>query len=164
MRFSLSFRVVEFLDRQRLTGETALAHEEVFRGQQPYIARNHVACGQFDDVTRHQVAQWDLPCRAVPNNRGGHVDHGLELLRGGVRPRFLPETQSTLSATMPAITVPARASPVRKEIADRVESKITSGLRMIFRTRTGQPCFRSCAISFGPVCARFLRHQLASGR
>ena len=57
----------------------------------------------------------------------------------------------TLSATIPAITEPARASPVRKEIADRVDSRITSGLRMIFRRRMGQPCFFSCATSFGPV-------------
>ena len=57
----------------------------------------------------------------------------------------------TLSATIPAITEPARASPVRKDIADKVESRMTSGLRMIFRTRMGQPCFFSCATSFGPV-------------
>ena len=57
----------------------------------------------------------------------------------------------TLSATITAITVPARASPVRKETADKVVSRITSGLRMIFRTRMSQPCFRSCATSFGPV-------------
>ena len=60
----------------------------------------------------------------------------------------------TLSATITAITEPARASPVRKETADKVVSRITSGLRMIFRTRTGQPCFRSCATSFGPAVAR----------
>ena len=58
---------------------------------------------------------------------------------------------ATLSTTMAAITVPARASPVAKETADRVASRITSGLRMIFRRRTGQPCRRSCATSFGPV-------------
>jgi hypothetical protein len=49
------------------------------------------------------------------------------------------------------LTEPARASPVRKEIADKVDSRITNGLRMIFRTRTSQPCFRSCATSFGPA-------------
>ena len=58
---------------------------------------------------------------------------------------------ATLSTTMAAITVPARASPVAKETADRVASRITSGLRMIFRRRMGQPCRRSCATSFGPV-------------
>jgi hypothetical protein len=52
---------------------------------------------------------------------------------------------------MTAITVPARASPVAKETADRVASRITSGLRMIFSRRMGQPCRRSCATSFGPV-------------
>ncbi len=52
---------------------------------------------------------------------------------------------------MAAITVPARASPVPKETADSVASRITSGLRMIFKRRTGQPCRRSCATSFGPV-------------
>ncbi|MCU1338389.1 MAG: hypothetical protein JWO19_3970 [Bryobacterales bacterium] len=50
-----------------------------------------------------------------------------------------------------AITVPARASPVIKETADRVASRIINALRMIFRRRTGQPCRRSCATSFGPV-------------
>jgi len=61
----------------------------------------------------------------------------------------------TLSATITAITDPARASPVRKDIADKVESRMTSGLRMILRTWMGQPCFFSCATSFGPVfCAR----------
>src|SRR5579872_5011043 len=58
---------------------------------------------------------------------------------------------ATLSTTMPAITVPARASPVAYEIADKVASRITSGLRMIFSRRTGQPCRRSWATSFGPV-------------
>lgn len=50
-----------------------------------------------------------------------------------------------------AITVPARASPVAKEMAERVASRITSGLRMIFRRRMGQPCGFSCATSFGPT-------------
>ena len=57
----------------------------------------------------------------------------------------------TLSTTITAITEPARASPVRKETTDKVVSRITSGLRVILRTRSGQPCFRSCATSFGPV-------------
>ena len=56
---------------------------------------------------------------------------------------------------MAAITVPARASPVANEIADRVPSRITRGLRMTFSNRTNQPCRRSCATSFGPfVSAR----------
>jgi hypothetical protein len=57
----------------------------------------------------------------------------------------------TLSTTMAAITVPARASPVANEIADRVASRITKGLRMIFKRRRGQPCFLSSATSFGPT-------------
>ncbi len=57
----------------------------------------------------------------------------------------------TLSTTMPAITVPARASPVANETADKIASRMTSGLPMIFRRRTNQPCGRSCATSFGPV-------------
>ena len=58
---------------------------------------------------------------------------------------------ATLSTTMAAITVPARASPVAKEIDERVASRITSGLRTIFSRRMSQPCRRSCAISFGPA-------------
>ena len=58
---------------------------------------------------------------------------------------------ATLSATIAAITVPARASPVPNEIADKAASRITSGLRMIFSRRIGQPCRRSCATSFGPA-------------
>ncbi len=57
----------------------------------------------------------------------------------------------TLSATIMAITVPARASPVANETAERIVSRITSGLRMIFRSRMGQPCGFSCATSLGPV-------------
>ena len=58
---------------------------------------------------------------------------------------------TTLSATIIAITVPPRASPVRKETIDSVVNRITSGLRVVFRRRRSQPCFRSCAISFGPA-------------
>jgi hypothetical protein len=43
------------------------------------------------------------------------------------------------STTMAAITVPARASPVAKEMADRIASRTTSGLRRIFNRRIGQP-------------------------
>jgi hypothetical protein len=43
-------------------------------------------------------------------------------------------------ATPPIITVPVRASPVAKETADRIASRITSGLPRIFRSRTTQPC------------------------
>ena len=57
----------------------------------------------------------------------------------------------TLSATIMAITVPARASPVANETPERIVSRITSGLRAIFRRRTGQPCGFSCATSLGPV-------------
>jgi hypothetical protein len=52
---------------------------------------------------------------------------------------------------MHAITVPARASPVAKEIADRAASRITSGLRRMIRRRMNQPRGRSCATSFGPA-------------
>ena len=58
---------------------------------------------------------------------------------------------ATLSTTMPTITVPARASPGANETADSVASRITSGLRMIFIRRRNQPCWRSCATSFGPA-------------
>ena len=70
-----------------------MAYEEVFRRQQPHVAWDHVAGGQLDDVPGHQVPEWYLPRRAVPNDGGGHVDHGLELLCGGVRPGFLPEAE-----------------------------------------------------------------------
>ena len=60
---------MEFLDRERLSREAALAHEEVFRRQQPHVAWNHIAGGQLDDVPGHQVPEWDLPRRAVPNDR-----------------------------------------------------------------------------------------------
>ena len=70
----------------------------------------------------------------------------------------------TLSTTMAAITVPARASPVAKEIAESVASRITSGLRMIFSRRMNQPCRRSCATSFGPACARVFGLSLRQAR
>jgi hypothetical protein len=79
------------------------------------------------------------------------MDHGLQLLCGGIRTGFLPEAESTLSASITAITEQARASSIRNETADKVVSTITSGFRTIFRTRTSQPFFRSCATSFGPV-------------
>ena len=86
--------VVELLDRERLTGEAALAHEEVFRRQQPHVAWNHIAGGQLDDVTGHQVPEWYFPRCAVPNDGSGHMDHGLQPLRSGVRTGFLPEAKS----------------------------------------------------------------------
>jgi hypothetical protein len=58
-----------------------------------------------------------------------------------------------LSTTIMAMTVPARGSPVAKEIAERAPSRITSGLRTIFRRRMNQPCGFSCATSFGPAVA-----------
>ncbi len=56
-----------------------------------------------------------------------------------------------LSTTMQAITVPARASPVAKEIDERAASRITSGLRRMISSRINQPRRRSCATSFGPT-------------
>ncbi len=44
----------------------------------------------------------------------------------------------TLRTTIIAITVPARASPVRKDIADKVVRRITSGLRVVFQ-KTDEP-------------------------
>ncbi len=92
--FLFRLRVVEFLDRERFASQAALTHESVFRGQQPHIARNHVAGGQLDDIPGHQVAQRNLASRAVPHNRGGHVNHGFEFLSGGIRAGFLPEAQA----------------------------------------------------------------------
>jgi hypothetical protein len=85
---------VDLLDRERFTGEAALADEEIFGCQQAHVAWDHVAGGQVDDVPRHQVPEWYLPRATVPNCGGGHVDHGLELLGGGVRPGFLSEAES----------------------------------------------------------------------
>ena len=59
---------------------------------------------------------------------------------------------ATLSTTMAAITVPARASPVAKETADKVASRITSGLRMIFRRR------------IEPALPALLRHLIRTRR
>lgn len=57
----------------------------------------------------------------------------------------------TLSKTMAAITVPARASPVAKEMDDKMASRITSGLRVIFSRRISQPWRCSWVTSFGPA-------------
>ena len=92
------FRLAEFLDRERLAGKTALAHEQVFQRQQPHIAGNHVAGGELDDVPRHKIAQRQFACRTVAKHCRGNVNHGLELLGGGVRPGFLKEAQSYAQA------------------------------------------------------------------
>ena len=161
-RLPFYFWVVEFLDRQRLTGETTLGHEDVFGGQQPYVARNHVSGRQRDDVARYQIPQRDLSCSAVPNHGSGYVDHGLELLRAESARASCQKRSPTLSATIPTITEPARTSPVKKEMADKHESRITSGFRMIFRIRTNQPCFRSAPSHSGRHCARVLPHPFGS--
>ena len=57
---------------------------------------------------------------------------------------------------MPAMTLPARASPVAKEIDERTASRITRGLRMMISRLRNQPRCRSCATSFGLTCARSL--------
>ena len=49
----------------------------------------------------------------------------------------------TLSTIMPAMTLPARGSPVAKEIDDRTASRMTSGFRMMIRRRMNQPRCRS---------------------
>jgi len=56
----------------------------------------------------------------------------------------------TLSAIMPAMTLPARGSPVAKEIDDRTANRMTRGLRMMMSRLRNQPRCRSCATSFGP--------------
>jgi len=67
---------------------------------------------------------------------------------------------------MAAMTLPARGSPVAKEIDERTASKITSGLRRMIKKRINQPRCRSCATSFGSrrACSRvglaLLRGQL----
>ena len=57
----------------------------------------------------------------------------------------------TLSTIMPAMTLPARGSPVAKEIDDRTASKMTRGFRRMTRRLINQPRCRSCATSFGPT-------------
>ena len=58
---NVSLGVVELLDRERLPGEAPLAHEEVFGREHPYVARDHVARRQADDIARHQVPERHLP-------------------------------------------------------------------------------------------------------
>jgi hypothetical protein len=148
--FLFGFGIVELLDRERLTGEAALAYEEVFRREQPHVARDHVAGGQLDDVPGHQVPERHLPRRAVPNHRGGHMDHGLELLRGGVRPGFLPEAESHAQRHHTRHHEPARASPVSERNC-RQSQQDHQRVADDFQKADGPALLRSCATSFGPV-------------
>lgn len=59
--------------------------------------------------------------------------------------------KAALSTTIPAMTLPARGSPVAKEIEQSTASRITRGLRRMIRSRRNQPRRRSCATTFGPV-------------
>ena len=89
----LGVRIVELLDRIGLSSKRTLAHEQVFRSENPHIAGDHVAGVQIDDVPRDQIAQRHLLRLAIPKDIGGHVDHGFELGRGRVRAGFLHEAQ-----------------------------------------------------------------------
>jgi len=87
---------------------------------------------------------------AVTYDRCGHVDHGLELLRGRICPDFLKK-RSPRSAPPSA---PLRSQRGRRPSGgDGGQSRQQDHqrLRMIFRMRLGQPCLRFFAISFGPV-------------
>jgi len=121
-----SIGIVELLYRKRLTRKRALADEEILRRENPHVAGNHVAGRQLDDISRHKIPERKLPRAAIPHHRSGHVDHGLQLGRRRVRPGLLHESSETLSTTMHAITIPARASPVAKEIDERTANRITS--------------------------------------
>ena len=57
----------------------------------------------------------------------------------------------TLSTIMPAMTLPARGSPVAKETDDRTASKMTRGFRMMISRLRNQPRCCSCATSLGPT-------------
>ncbi len=82
-----------FSTGKRLTGEATLANEEVFGSEDSHVARNHVARRELDDVPGHQVAQRHFLRLAIPNDGGGHMDHGLELRRRRVCPGLLQEAQ-----------------------------------------------------------------------
>jgi len=110
-----------------------------------------------------QFAQRHLQRLAISKDSCGHVDHGFEFGRGRVSAASCTKRKVALSTTMHAITVPARASPVAKEIDERAASRITSGLRRMIKSRMNQPRRRSCATSFGPAVRALARHPLASG-
>ena len=147
---------MELFDRERLAGKAPLADEEVFGGEHPHVARDHVAGGQLDDVAGHQVPQRHLFRGAVPNDRGGHVDHGLELRRRRVRPGLLQEAERDAEHHHDRHHGSGARVAGGEGNRRRVASRITSGLRMIFSRRMSQPCWRSCATSFGPAVRRAL--------
>jgi len=99
---------------------------------------------------------------AIPNDGSCHMDHGLSFAAAESARASWMKRSATLSTTMPAITGPARASPVENETADKVAAD-HQRVRMIFIRRRNQPCWRSCATSFGPVCVRALRPRFVSG-
>ena len=76
-------RPVRLFDRQRLTRERRLAHEQVLRRDHAEVGRNHVARRQVDDVSRHQLVHRDLsPPR---HGRAGRIVLVAGALDGGVR-------------------------------------------------------------------------------
>ena len=74
-------RDVGFLHRQGLAGQRGLDDEQVLGGNQPHIAGNHVAGGQFHHVAGHQLFERDFLRLAVAHDRGGDFDHRLEFGR-----------------------------------------------------------------------------------
>ena len=138
---SLGLRVVEFLDRERFAGQAPLDDEQVFG--RTAGARRPESCRRRQAGRRRRAPgrAAEFPA-AVPSRTTVAVTWimALSFAAAASARASCKKRSPTLSTTIIAITVPARASPVANEIADRAASRITSGLRMIFRRRMGQPC------------------------
>ena len=84
---------VGFFHRHGFAGQRGLDDEQILGGNQPHIAGNHVAGGQFHHVAGNKLLERDFLRLAVAHDRGGDLDHRLELGRRVVGLRFLDEAQ-----------------------------------------------------------------------
>ena len=84
---------VGLLDRHGFAGQRRLDEEQVFCRQEPHIAGDHVAGGEFDNVAGNELLERDFFGLAAPDHGSGDADHRFELGGCGVRLGFLDKAE-----------------------------------------------------------------------
>ena len=82
-----------FLHRDGFTGKRGLIRGQINRAKNPSVGGNFFAGQQDDDVSRHELAGWDVDLFAIANHRGAGLRHFAQRFNGALGPVFLNEPQ-----------------------------------------------------------------------
>ena len=83
----------EFLHGERLPRQAPLDEEQVLAREEADVGGDHVACGEFDQIPRHEFADRFFHRLAVAQHRRLDADHGPQFRGRVVGPGFLHEPQ-----------------------------------------------------------------------